>query len=528
MSDFREAAMRSKAWPFEEARRVLKRFEKAPPEKRYVLFETGYGPSGLPHIGTFGEVLRTTMVRRAFEVISDIPTKLICFSDDLDGLRKVPGNVPNQDMLAEHLQKPLTSVPDPFGTHDSFGDHNNAMLRRFLDTFGFEYEFYSARDFYRSGQFDEILLRAAERYDQIMKVMLKSLREERAESYSIFLPIHPETGRILYVPMKHVDAGNGTVTFDDETGREWTLPVTGGHVKLQWKPDFGARWAALGVDFEMYGKEHATNTAIYNRICEILGVPAPEHFTYELFLDEHGHKISKSSGNGISIDEWLTYASTESLSYFMYQKPKTAKRMHFDVIPRAMDEYHQQLRAFPEQDDDKRAANPVFHIHGADVPQSDLVVPFSMLLNLASVSSAQDKDRLWGFIQRYAPEAAPDTHPGLDAAASFAVRYFNDFVKPTRQFRAPSAQERAALEDLLARLRAWDGSMDPEELQSMVFAVGKAHEFEPLRDWFKALYEVLLGASQGPRFGGFIALYGLDESIELIESGLGGALAQVS
>ncbi|MDA7428109.1 lysine--tRNA ligase [Primorskyibacter aestuariivivens] len=547
MSDLRDAAMSSKAWPFEEARRLLKRYEKAPPEKGYVLFETGYGPSGLPHIGTFGEVLRTTMIRRAFEVISDIPTKLICFSDDLDGMRKVPGNVPNQEELAKHLQKPLTSVPDPFGTHESFGHHNNAMLRRFLDTFGFEYEFYSAREFYRSGQFDEILLRCAEKYDDLMKIMLKSLREERQQSYSIFLPLHPETGRVLYVPMKHVDGVKGEITFDDEDGREWTLPVTGGNVKLQWKPDFGARWAALGVDFEMYGKEHATNEKIYDAICRTLGERPPNHFSYELFLDDKGQKISKSSGNGISIDEWLTYASTESLSYFMYQKPKTAKRLFFDVIPRAVDEYHQQLRAYEGQDAAGRVNNPVFHIHNGDVPVSDMVVTFSMLLNLASASSAEDKAVLWGFINKYAPDATAETHPGMDAAAEHAVRYFQDFVKPTKTFRAPTDQERAALEDLgkalkdaefaldlIARKNALVGNEDPlpevdygdeEFLQSIVFAVGKVHGFEPLRDWFTAIYEVLLGASQGPRFGGFVALYGVAETCALIEKALAGELS---
>jgi len=524
MSEIREAAMSSKAWPFEEARRVLKRYEKAPPEKGYVLFETGYGPSGLPHIGTFGEVLRTTMIRHAFELISDIPTKMICFSDDLDGMRKVPGNVPNRDMLQEHLQKPLTSVPDPFGTHDSFGHHNNAMLRRFLDTFGFEYDFISATDFYRTGQFDEVLLRAAKRYDDLMAVMLKSLREERRQTYSIFLPLHPETGRVLYVPMKEVNAKDGTITFDDEEGREWTLPVTGGNVKLQWKPDFGARWAALGVDFEMYGKDHSTNTPIYDRICQILGWKAPEHFTYELFLDDTGQKISKSSGNGISIDEWLSYASTESLSYFMYQKPKTAKRLYFDVIPKAVDEYHQQLRAYPDQDAKAQLNNPVYHIHNGDVPASRMVVPFSMLLNLASVAGAEDRETLWGFIRRYAPEANAETHPDLDAAAGFAVRYYNDFVKPGKTYRAPTDLEREALEDLRDRLKAWDGAADAEELQGIVFACGR-ERFDPMRDWFKALYEVLLGASQGPRFGGFIALYGVDETVHLIDDALAGKLA---
>ncbi|MDK3019623.1 lysine--tRNA ligase [Pseudodonghicola flavimaris] len=523
MSNLREAALESKAWPFEEARRVLKRYEKKPPEKGYVLFETGYGPSGLPHIGTFGEVLRTTMIRRAFEVISDIPTRLICFSDDMDGMRKVPGNVPHQEMLREHLQKPLTSVPDPFEEFESFGHHNNAMLRRFLDTFGFEYEFYSATEFYKSGQFDQTLLLAAERYDDIMKIMLKSLREERRQTYSIFLPIHPETGRVLYVPMKEVNAKDGTITFDDDDGREWTLPVTGGNVKLQWKPDFGARWAALGVDFEMYGKDHSTNTPIYDGICRALSAPAPEHFTYELFLDDKGQKISKSSGNGISIDEWLTYASTESLSYFMYLKPKTAKRLYFDVIPKAVDEYHQQLRAYPTQEPKAQLNNPVYHIHNGDVPASTLVVPFAMLLNLASVSGAEDKAQLWGFINRYAPEASAETHPDLDQAAGFAVRYFNDFVKPERSYRAPSDLEREALVALRADLAAYDGPVEDEALQSLVYAVGR-DRFDPLRDWFKALYEVLLGASQGPRFGGFIALYGVEETIALIDKALAGEL----
>jgi len=546
MSETRALAMKSKAWPFEEARKLLKRFKNGVPEKGYVLFETGYGPSGLPHIGTFGEVARTTMIRRAFEVISDIPTKLICFSDDLDGMRKVPDNVPNPRSLDEHLQRPLTDVPDPFGKYDSFGAHNNAMLLRFLDTFGFEYDFYSSTEFYRSGAFDEVLLRCVEKYDAIMEVMLASLREERQQTYSLFLPISPTTGRVLYVPMKQVNPADGTITFDDEDGTELTLPVTGGNVKLQWKPDFGARWAALGVDFEMYGKDHSTNTHIYDKICRILGAPAPEHYVYEMFLDENGEKISKSKGNGISIDEWLTYASAESLSYFMYQKPRTAKRLHFDVIPKAVDEYHQQLRAYVEQDAAQRLNNPVFHVHGGDVPLSDMVVPFAMLLNVASVSSAETKEAMWGSINKYAPDASPEKNPQLDAAAGFAVRYYHDFVKPTKKYRAPNDQERAALTDLAMGLRDVDAAKkmiekknadmgkdadlsdyalsSPDDLQALVFAVGKNHGFDNLRDWFQAIYEVLLGASQGPRFGGFIALYGVDETVALIENGLAGEL----
>lgn len=523
MTDFFDAAMNSKAWPFQEAKRLVKKYEKKAPEKGYVLFETGYGPSGLPHIGTFGEVARTTMVRRAFEAMSDIPTKLISFSDDMDGLRKVPDNVPNREAMAEHLQKPLSDVPDPFGTDESFGAHNNRMLCEFLDSFGFEYEFASAADYYKSGKFDDMLLRACERYDDIMKVMLASLREERQATYSCFLPISPTTGRVLYVPMKDVNDKDGTISFEED-GQDVTLPVTGGNVKLQWKPDFGMRWAALDVDFEMYGKEHATNTAIYDKICRILGGTAPEHFTFELFLDEKGQKISKSSGNGISMDEWLAYAPPESLSYYMYQKPKTAKRLYFDVIPKAMDEYHQQLNAFEDQDVATRLNNPVYHIHRGQAPVSDMAVSFSMLLNLASAASAEDKDVLWGFIRKYAPDATPETHPGLDAAAGYAVRYFQDIVKPAKTYRAPDEKERAALSDLGDRLSAWDGARDAESLQSLVFAVGKEHEFEPLRTWFTAIYEVLLGASQGPRFGGFIALYGVEETVSLIDAALSGEL----
>jgi len=519
-SSLRDAALRASAWPFQEARTLLKRFETAPPEGGHVLFETGYGPSGLPHIGTFGEVVRTTMVRRAFEAMSDLPTRLICFSDDMDGMRKVPDGLPNREMLERHLQRPLSDVPDPFGTHDSFAGHNNARLVAFLDRFGFEYDFISATEFYRSGRFDDVLLRVAENYDAIMRVMLKTLREERRHTYSPFLPISPRTGRVLYVPMKRVDAVKGEVTFEDEDGTETTLPVTGGRVKLQWKPDFGARWAALGVDYEMFGKDHATNAPVYDRICEVLGARPPEHYVYELFLDGEGEKISKSKGNGLTIDEWLTYASTESLALYMYQKPRSAKRLHWDVIPRAVDEYHRHLRAHAGQTVDERLANPAFHIHGRDVPDSDLAVPFSMLLNLASAASVDDKETLWGFIRKYAPDAAPETHPGLDAAAEHAVRYFQDFIRPTRRFRTPTNMERKALEDLRFRLAAWDAPIDAEKLQEVVFAVGNEHGFEPLRDWFKAIYEVLLGAAQGPRFGGFIALYGVAETVRLIDDRL--------
>ncbi len=523
MSDLRDTALASKAWPFEEARRVLKRYAKAPPEKGYVLFQTGYGPSGLPHIGTFGEVARTSMVRHAFETMSDIPTKLICFSDDMDGFRKVPGNVPMQEELKADLHLPLTRVRDPFGTHEGFAQHNNAKLREFLDQFGFEYEFASATEYYTSGKFDEMLLVALERFDKIQEIMLPTLGAERRATYSCFLPISPKTGHVLQVPTLERNVAKGTIVYQEPDGEKVEIPVTGGHVKMQWKPDWAMRWAALGVDYEMSGKDLIDSVTQSSRICRALGKKPPEALSYELFNDENGQKISKSKGNGLSMEEWLRYGAPESLSYFMYLKPKTAKRLYFDVIPKAVDEYHQQLRAYPGQDLKARLNNPVWHIHGGNVPESNMVVPFAMLLNLVSVSGAEDKAQLWGFIRRYAPDAAPETHPDLDAAAGFAVRYFRDFVRPTRVCRAPDEKEREALSALREALAAYDGPVEDEALQSLVYAVGR-ERFDPLRGWFTALYEVLLGASQGPRFGGFIALYGVDETIALIDRALAGEL----
>ncbi|GJL97670.1 MAG: lysine--tRNA ligase [Hyphobacterium sp.] len=522
-----QAAANAKAWPFELAREILKRVEKS--GKDEVIFETGYGPSGLPHMGTFGEVARTSMVRHAFRVLTDdkIKTRLICFSDDLDGMRKIPPNLPQQEMLQDYLQKPLTDVPDPFGTHDGFAQHNNARLRAFLDGFGFEYEFLSATEQYRSGAFDEVLLLALEKYDDIMKVMLPTLGAERQATYSPFLPISPKTGHVLYVPTKARNVAEGTITFTDEDGEDVTLPVTGGNVKLQWKPDFGMRWAALGVDFEMFGKDHQTNAPIYSRICKILGVQPPVQYVYELFLDAVGEKISKSKGNGLSVEEWLRYGTPESLSLYNFAKPRVAKRLHFDVIPKAVDEYYQHLAAYQTQDEAKRLENPVWHIHDGHPPSEGTPVSFALLLNLASVSSAEDKTALWGFIAKYALDTSPETHPVLDGLAERAVAYYEDFVKPEKTYREASDLEAAAMRDLIARFKALDPeTKDPETIQNEVYAAGKAQPFDNLRDWFKALYEVLLGQSQGPRFGGFVAIYGLAETIALIERGLAGELAK--
>ena len=531
MENTQKLAMEAKAWPFAEAKKLVERFKKTPPLKGYALFETGYGPSGLPHLGTFQEVARTCMVMRAFEEMSDIPTKLFCISDDMDGMRKVPENLPMQEMLEENLHKPLTHVPDPFGTHDSFGDHMNGKLNDFLDHFGFDYEFKSATDLYKDGTYDAMLKRACERYDAIMKVMLPSLGEERQKTYSPFLPISPSTGRVLYVPMKSVDKENHTITFDDEDGTEHTIPVTGGQCKLQWKPDFGMRWAALEVDFEMYGKDHLVNGKLYSAICRILGGTPPEQFSYELFLDDKGGKISKSKGNGLTIDEWLTYAPRESLSYYLFQSPKKAKRLYFDVIPKAVDDYRTHLDKYWSQDDVTKLDNPVWHIHQGNPPETDISdISFALLLNLASVCNPEDKSVLWGFIQQYAPQASAEKFPRLDALAGYAVRYYHDFVKPTKSYRAATEQEQAALTDLAKLLETQGSKSDvPDDetyssfLMSHVYTVGREHYGkENMRQWFKAIYEVLLGQDQGPRMGSFIALYGVEPTLALMHKALKG------
>jgi len=542
-----EAARVSPAWPFEEARKLVKRVEAS--GQKSVLFETGYGPSGLPHIGTFGEVARTSMVRRAFEVMTEgkIATRLLAFSDDLDGLRKVPDNIPNKELVAANLGKPLTQVPDPFGTHSSFGAHNNARLRAFLDAFGFEYEFASSTEYYQSGRFDAALKHMLARYDAVMKIMLPSFREERAATYSPFLPIHPKTGIVMQVALTGYDADAGTISWTDpDTGEAFTTPVTGGHCKLQWKPDWAMRWYALDVDYEMAGKDLIDSVKLSGAIVRALGGRAPEGFNYELFLDEKGQKISKSKGNGLTIEEWLTYASPESLAQFMFQKPTAAKRLYFDVIPRAVDDYLNFLDAYPRQDWKNRLGNPVWHIHAGDPPQAETLahegdakgvsVSFSMLLNLAAVANAEDPAVLWGFLRRYARSATPENHPRLDKLVGYAVAYFRDFVKPAKTYRPADEVEREVLQKIDETLQGMEGAT-AEEIQSALYDVGRAapryQDFAakgatPERpgvsnDFFNMLYEVLLGEKKGPRFGSFIALYGVAETRKLIEDALNGA-----
>jgi lysyl-tRNA synthetase class 1 len=532
-ASLRTLAESSNAWPFEEAKKIVARLKRAPKDE--VIFETGYGPSGLPHIGTFGEVARTTMVRHAFRVLTGdkVKTRLIAFSDDMDGLRKVPDNVPNKELLALDLGKPLTQVRDPFGTHPSFGAHNNSRLRAFLDQFGFDYEFMSSTECYTSGRFDEALLTVLARFDRVMAIMLPSLREERAATYSPFLPIDPETGIVLQVPVIAHDAAAGTITYEHPgTKAPVTTPVIGGRTKLQWKPDWAMRWLALGIDYEMAGKDLIDSVKLSGEIARALGAQPPEGFNYELFLDEKGQKISKSKGNGLTIEEWLRYASPESLSLFMYQNPKSAKRLYFDVIPRAVDEYQQFLEAYPKQDGKQRLSNPVWHIHSGNPPKPDMPITFQLLLTLVSSSNAENAETLWGFIGRYRSGVTPATHPKLDALVGYAINYYRDFVAPTKRFREPTDSERVALTDLRDALSNLAAGASAEEIQNVVYEIGRREPFLDTKkaakdgrpgvalEWFNMLYQVLLGQEKGPRFGSFVAVYGLKNTVDMIDGAL--------
>jgi lysyl-tRNA synthetase, class I len=532
--DLRKVAEQSGAWPFEEARKLVARLKKKPKDE--VLFETGYGPSGLPHIGTFGEVARTSMVRYAFRILTDdrIRTRLLAFSDDMDGFRKVPDNVPNKEMLTAHLGKPLTRVPDPFSNeYPSFGHHNNARLRAFLDRFGFDYEFASATDYYTSGRFDAAMLRLLEVYDKAMDIILPTLGPERRTTYSPFLPISPNTGQVLYVPMVERNVRKGTVVYvDPDSGKKVETTVTGGNVKCQWKADWAMRWFALGVDYEMAGKDLIDSVKLSGRICQAMGGTPPEGFNYELFLDENGQKISKSKGNGLTIDEWLRYASPESLSLFMYREPKSAKRLDFYVIPRNVDDYQQFVDGFPRQDLKQQLGNPAWHIHSGHPPASDMPVTFQMLLTLVSSSNAENAETLWGFIGRYRPGVTPKSHPRLDALVGYAINYYRDFVLPTKRFREPTASERVALTDLRDALARLPDDATAEDIQNVLYEIGRR---EPFLDhvkkgkdgrpgvsleWFNMLYQVLLGQEKGPRFGSFVAVYGLGNAIAMIDAAL--------
>jgi lysyl-tRNA synthetase class 1 len=514
--------MNQKSWPFIEASRILKKIQNKIPKKGYVLFETGYGPSGLPHIGTFGEIVRTSYVMNAFKILApQIPVKLLCISDDIDALRKVPENLPNQNLIKDNLGKPLTCVPDPFGIYKSYGDHMNNRLKDFLDRFNFDYEFVSATDKYKSGAFNDTMLKVVEKYDELMDLMLPTLGEERQKTYSPIMPIDPDSGKVIEKGVKAINKEKNTVIYQDDNGIEKEISVLDGNVKLQWKIDFGARWYSFEVDYEIYGKDHLPNEPIYRKICQILGKTPPINFCYEMFLSEDGAKISKSKGNGITVDQWLQYAPSESLSLFMFLKPKTAKRLHFDVIPKATDEYIAFLNSYlKESDEIKKLDNPINHIHFKEKPVKKCDINYSLLLNLASACNPENDNILWGFISKYQSDLNKKNSPFLAKMVESAINYYDDFVKKYKNYRQITQNEKNAMIYLKQKLQNVNNidARDGKILQNIIYEVGREFGYENnMKDWFSCFYQTLFGQESGPRMGSFIALFGINNFIKMID-----------
>ncbi|MDB9784330.1 lysine--tRNA ligase [Pelagibacteraceae bacterium] len=505
------------SWPFVEIRKLLKDRKELINRKKKIIFQTGYGPSGLPHIGTFGEVARTSMMINALNHIEKIDSELITFSDDMDGLRKVPDNIPNDDVLHNNIGKPLTSVPDPFGKYKSFGEHNNEMLKKFLNKFNFKFNFKSSTENYQKGIFNNSLMRVLEKYDDIMNIVLPTLRDERRKTYSPFLPLCPITGKVLEIPLIEMNKKKGTVIFDNE-GKKLEIDILNGSCKLQWKVDWAMRWFTFDVDFEMYGKDLTESAILSNKICKTLGKKPPNGFAYELFLDEKGEKISKSRGNGVSIEEWLRYASPESLSLYMYPNPKRAKKLYSEIVPKTVDEYLSFLEKYKNQEEKEKIQNPIWHVHNGNPPKEKIVMPFSMLLNLVGSSNAESKEVLWKFINRFHEDIDSKKNPILDELTKYALNYFKDKVEPNKKFKIPNEKEKKALNNLQVKLKGLSQKTKPEDIQTIVYTVGKESGYEKnLREWFILIYQVLFGELNGPRMGFFISFFGVDETIKLIE-----------
>ena len=512
-----------RSWPFKEAQQLIKKngglenFNT--PKKGYILFETGYGPSGLPHIGTFGEVVRTTMVRNAFMKLIDCPTKLVTFSDDMDGLRKVPENVPNKKMLSENIGKPLTVIPDPFEKFESFGHHNNAKLRSFLDKFNFDYDFVSSTEKYKSGFFDNVIIEILQNFEKILEIILPTLRKERKGNYSPFLPISKETGKVLQVKIDEYRPYNNSIIYTEPTNQKKVeVLVTGGKCKMQWKVDWAMRWMALGVDYEMCGKDLTDSVDLASKICKAIGKKTPVNLIYEMFLDEKGEKISKSVGNGISVDEWLHYGSPESLSLYMFQKPKSAKKLFFDVIPKTVDEYITHYNKYNTLDQLKKFDSPIWHIHAGNPQKFNSEISFNSLTNLVSICNTSDKEVIWGFINQYDVNISPKNNPEFDKLIDYAINYYNDFVLPNKKYLNINNNNKIIFQEIRDILKfKVNKDSSAEEIQTLLYEVGKKYKFSNLKDFFKLVYQVILGQEQGPRLGSFIKLYGIEETIKVID-----------
>jgi lysyl-tRNA synthetase class 1 len=508
---------KTSAWPFVEAKKILRERKSFIEKKGKIILQTGYGPSGLPHIGTFGEVARTSMMVNALKHLTDLPTEIITFSDDMDGLRKVPENVPNQKMLNDNLHKPLTQVPDPFGKFNSFGEHNNEMLKNFLDNFNFQYNFKSSTSLYKTGFFNPTLQIILKNYQGIMDIIIPTLGKDRQKTYSPFLPICPETGVVLEIPIIEIIKEKSKIIFDNN-GKKLEVNIFDGNCKLQWKVDWAMRWYALDIDFEMYGKDLIESAILSTKIIKLMGKNNPSGFAYELFLDEKGEKISKSKGNGITIDRWLEYASPESLSLYMYQNPKRAKKLYNEIVPKAVDEYLDFIEKAKNQNELQLLMNPAWHVHNGKMPKEKIIMTFSMLLNLVEASNADNKKLLWKFVKKYKNDIIEKDYPIFDNLIGYAIKYFNGVIKLRKEYKKPNVEEKLALEALVKILENCNDEMSPEDIQTLIYSTGKENGYaENLRDWFKLIYEVVFGDENGPRMGFFISFFGVSETKQLIK-----------
>ena len=514
-----------KSWPFKEAERIIKARERTQANGP-ALFQTGFGPSGLPHIGTFAEVARTTWVRRAFEYLSGEETRLYAFCDDQDGLRKVPDNLPNQEMLQANLGKPLCDIPDPYGCCESFSHHMIGNLERFLDTFEFDYTLKRSSDAYRSGEFNNGLAILLDKVEDVLDIILPTMKEENRAAWSPFFPRCETCGRVNTTRVTAYNKSEKTIDYTCDIdlgnvagcGHAGTSSVLGGASKMGWKIDWALRWYCYGVDYEMYGKDLIPSAELSAKIVRLMGGRPPQGLFYELFLDEMGEKISKSKGNGVSIEQWLEYAPIDSLAHFIFREPRQAKKLFFNMIPKTMDEYLDHLRKYPSVADEKKPDTPLWHIHnrGRQVPSYNSSINFSTVNNLVSALGNPTRDLLISYLARYDEKST--TYPDvIDGLIEKGLKFYEDHILPTKQYRTPTATERPLFEQLAETLKSLGIEEKTEkELQGLVFDIARDNDTDP-KTFFAAIYQVLLGQERGPRFGTFAKLVGIERVLSLIE-----------
>ena len=508
-------------WPFKEAAQIVKL--RKPRSDRPVLFETGFGPSGLPHIGTFAEVARTSWVRNAFEEVTGLDTRLMTFSDDMDGLRKVPLNFPNQRMLKEHLGRPLCTIPDPFSESDCFSGYMNNKLRDFLDTYQFNYEFKSSSVSYKGGDFDQGLAILLEKVQDVHSIVAPTLGEEKRDSWSPFLPICPSCGSVYSTRVTEYFPSRGEIGFVCDgnggdfagCGAEGEVSIFSGNVKVGWKMDWALRWYTYEVDYEMYGKDLIESAKLSGRIVRLMGKHPPVGMNYELFLDEEGKKISKSVGKGLTVDTWVEYAPIESLLYYIFQNPRRARRLYWDVVPKCVDDYLDALRKYPTIEPEKSPEQALWHIYGRgnSVPSYGAQVNFSMVGNLISALGTDAPDLLVEYLNRY--DKKSDDYPVvIKELIRKGMNYYRDFILPKKQYRTPLASEADQLRQLLFALEGAD-FLNEEELQAIPFELARKNNIDP-KLFFQMFYEIVLGQQRGPRFGSFAKMLGLEHIQQML------------